>query len=313
MQEKWRHCENNCRFSGDVNLVDESKSTLLHWAAWDRKPNLINYLLSIGANVNHKNAFGSTPLYNVFQTNNFPEHFHFVHDIVCLFLTNKADVCAKNIAGLSALDLAKANQEEMSIEEKTIVVLENAVHQSSDKDTSFKISKAEFKIWDNLVWQQTVLYAIQSKRFLTFVKNVVHVSGNVNISGRYKTTLLHFAALAGEEEAMQYLLFNEANANLKNNDGNTPLHYIFYWPARKHDKVLISLKTNTQWIHSCVQLLLKYNADVNFKNNKGKTPLDMVRQRKDKINIEDRTIALLAQKSQNQMKRKLLHQRLRRQ
>ncbi len=125
--------------------------------------------------------------------------------------------------------------------------------------------------------------------------------------------MLHFAALVGEEEAMQYLLFNEANANLKNNDGNTALHYIFYWSLRKRDKVLISLNTNTQWMHSCVQLLLKYNADVNFKNNKGKTPLDLAQQREVKLIVEDRTITLLVQRSHNQMLRKQLRQRLQRQ
>ncbi len=52
--------------SGDVNLVDETKSTLLHWAAFYQKFTVIKHLLSIGANVNARNAYVSTPLYNVF-------------------------------------------------------------------------------------------------------------------------------------------------------------------------------------------------------------------------------------------------------
>ncbi len=288
--------------SGDVNVVDQSKSTLLHWAACYRKLTVIKYLLSSGANVNAKNAYGSTPLYNVFQNIDSPEKFHSIHDIVCLLLTNNAAICSKNIAGFAAHDLAKVNQVEMSIEERTITLLENSVNHNSVIDTHFKTSEAVFKICDIPAWQQIVCDSIKAKRFLSFVKNVVQISGNVNISNPHNATLLHYAAFVGEEEAMQYLLINGANANVKDNDEDSPLHWIFDRSDRNSIKVLISLNTNTQWIHPCVKLLLKYDADVNSRNDKGGTPLDLALDEKDNLNIEDRTIILLIEKSQNPKK-----------
>lgn len=97
---------------------------------------------------------------------------------------------------------------------------------------------------------------------------------------------------------MEYLLSNGADPNIRDKDGDTPLHYIFDWNGR--NIFLASVNKKPRWIHDCVELLLKYNADVSIKNRKGETPLDSAQQQKDNLNIEDRTLSLLFDRFQHE-------------
>ncbi len=230
--------------SCDVNCVYFSQNTLLHWAACFRKLDLMKYILSIGADVNLKNSVGNTPLHQILQNSSSLESLHLIHDSVSLLIANKADISAKNIAGLSAFQLAKAHQDEMSIEEKTLTLLENFPSDNatvgSCSSKVIKSSMQELKKMDS----QQFLTAYRCDCFFALVWNIVHALGNVNLSNLFGKTLLHRAAIFGDLKTMEYLLLFGADANLKDNNGDTPLHNVFDWEWRnKRGKNTLLKKT----------------------------------------------------------------------
>ena len=80
---------------------------------------------------------------------------------------------------------------------------------------------------------------------------------------------LHYSAWYGHNEVVQFLLEANANVNLTNPSGSTPLH----------------LSAGTGRIE-VVKSLLKFNADRNLKNADKHTALDVVLQCKPE-NYED--------------------------
>src|ERR1035441_8858139 len=83
-------------------------------------------------------------------------------------------------------------------------------------------------------------------------------NASVNATNTLGWTSLHFAASDGHNDMAELLLAHEADVNAKNSEGETPLH----WAARNGHK-------------DVVKLLLANNADVNAKDNKGITPLNL--------------------------------------
>jgi ankyrin repeat protein len=69
-------------------------------------------------------------------------------------------------------------------------------------------------------------------------------------------TPLHYAAMEGRVNAIQHLIDNEANINVKDNDGETPLYYAI---MNGHTDIAI--------------LLISNGADIIEKGNNGLTPL----------------------------------------
>ena len=80
------------------------------------------------------------------------------------------------------------------------------------------------------------------------------------------TNLLDYARRKGNFVLYLYLLNNKIDVNKQNEDGNTPLHLIFF-------SNLDTLRSTTRlpWI----KILYQYGADINQKNKNGETPLHM--------------------------------------
>lgn len=90
------------------------------------------------------------------------------------------------------------------------------------------------------------------------VKYYLKLGADPNIKNSDGDTPLHVAASRGRgyKDIVELLLNHGANPNVKNDDGATPL----YWAAFYGDKDI-------------VELLLKSGADPNVKNSDGDTPL----------------------------------------
>lgn len=89
---------------------------------------------------------------------------------------------------------------------------------------------------------------------LFFIKNGIDIN-RMNRSGATPLILLAEKEKWFNYDIAEILLENGANINLKNNDGNSALHYLV------RDKI------------ENVELLLKYDADVNIVNNDNETPI----------------------------------------
>ena len=80
-----------------------------------------------------------------------------------------------------------------------------------------------------------------------------------SLSGR---TVMHFAAIHGNDEAISYYLSNTfLSINSKDNEGNTPLHY-----------------ASEKGYASTIDLLIKRGAKTDIKNNDGLVASDLLKK-----------------------------------
>ncbi len=57
------------------------------------------------------------------------------------------------------------------------------------------------------------------------VDYLISNGANTNVKDEYGNTPLHYASMCGNLEVVKYLINKGADINKKNNKGNTPLHY----------------------------------------------------------------------------------------
>ena len=74
-------------------------------------------------------------------------------------------------------------------------------------------------------------------------------------------SFLHLAVLGGHEEFVKYFLEKNSNINLKNFDGNTPLHLALL---------------NKKKCKNVINILMKYNPRLDIKNNNGDRAFDLL-------------------------------------
>ena len=109
----------------------------------------------------------------------------------------------------------------------------------------------------------------EKKKLWPMIEKLLKAGANVNrLSKRSEriVTPLHYAAKNIEPELMELLLKNGAKVNLKNPNGDTPLHYVFYRSTESTNpckRKLIPL--------DCIKVLFKYKADPNIANTPGIT------------------------------------------
>jgi ankyrin repeat protein len=95
---------------------------------------------------------------------------------------------------------------------------------------------------------------------ITTLMKLLSAGKNIDSQDDNGWTALHFAAQSSNIEIINLLLKNNANPNLIDIHGNSPL-----WTATM----------NARGNFDCVEALLKYNARPDEKNNAGRSPLDM--------------------------------------
>lgn len=87
-----------------LSVTDADGSTLLHFAAWKGHPELVDFLLGIGADVNarnHNEHWGTTPLHAAAHANRGA--------IVGVLIDHGADIHAADLQGNTPLHHTKAH------------------------------------------------------------------------------------------------------------------------------------------------------------------------------------------------------------
>lgn len=87
----------------------------------------------------------------------------------------------------------------------------------------------------------------------------IESGGDVNWSCAAGMTLLHYAAMQGNDQMIQFLLDHGANVDNRSTMGRTPL----LWASA-------NLQTTV------IPMLLEHGADVNAEDNEGSTPLELI-------------------------------------
>ncbi|XP_032431965.1 receptor-interacting serine/threonine-protein kinase 4 [Xiphophorus hellerii] len=152
---------------------------------------------------------------------------------------SKENTC-KRLSGISSADSAFSSQDSITL--------------SFEKETTFDSAEVQ---------KRKLCDAIRTKDTAKLMKILQPQDVDLPLEGG--DSLLHFAITLGNEEAVKFLLLNDANPNLPNVRGSTPLHLA----TERHQKLLAEL------------LLGRRRTNVNAKDEDQYTPLHWAAQNGD--------------------------------
>jgi ankyrin repeat protein len=222
----------------NVNVHDNRRSTLLHFAASEGHLEVARMLLERKANVNALDDEGSTPLHQASHSSQSGDAD--ITQLVRLLLDNGADPHACDNNGNTPLHFAAS--------EGHLEVVRTLLERKADVDSLNGEGLAPLQ------------RASEGRRegYLDIMRLLLDHGANVNVHDNSRNTPLHFAASRSHLEVARMLLELKADVNALNKEGSTPLHQAFEtW--RKNPDI--------------VRLLLDHGADANVHDKRGNTLL----------------------------------------
>ncbi|MDR2548440.1 MAG: ankyrin repeat domain-containing protein [Rickettsiales bacterium] len=280
---------------GIINANNKYDGTPLHLAVESGELNVVEYLISKGANIDVKKS-GWAPL-----------HIAAIGklDIVKYLIDKGADVNTKNKYGVTALHRAvyheKLNVVEYLVDKGANInanavgpffsgtPLHCAVHSRSQNTVEYLVDKGadtgakdekgstplhhaakgdNLNIVKCLVEQGADIYTkgriggmvplhVAAKcGSVSIIKYFIGKGIDINIKDKYSNTSLHFAIEKGNLSAVRYLIETGADINAKNEYSETPLHF-----ASCMGSLII------------VESLVNKGVDINAESSNGRTPL----------------------------------------
>lgn len=197
------------------------------------------------ADINGLDEKGRTPLHIAVERKD-PE-------LIVFLLSNGARVDAKNAEGKTALKIA---------------------YEAEDSASSKALAEAGADIFfTDTEGTNASRTLFARKRLLVHILNLKNIN-SLDGSGK---SLLHFAAIDSDKEAVKLLLEKAADPNLKDAKDNTPLDYAFAAPmSLEHIRVAELLvqaggRSQTETVAYCVPAIKTSNFDIRFED--GLAPL----------------------------------------
>jgi ankyrin repeat protein len=263
--------------------------TPLHAAAVLGHAAIALFLLDHNADVNARDKHNSTPLHEASGSGNL--------DVMKLLISRRADLNALDHEGRSPLHRAFQHQKFDSMK---LLVNRDAVNVR-DRSNSTLLHEASasgnFDVMELLLSHgadvdvhdhrgDSPLHRAFHHQNFDAVKILVN-RGAVNVCDRSNSTLLHEAAGSGNIDIIRLLLDRDADVNVLDRCGDSPLHKAF----RYHDAVKLLVdrgadvnarnKSNSTPLHEAsgsgnrdvMELLLSLGADINAQDHRGVTPL----------------------------------------
>jgi len=267
--------------SADHDLIDSSNDdgmTVLHVAAYNNQPNIVEYLIAEGADINPRSGSGSTPLHGA-------AYYGFI-DIARILIENGCDPNLKNNGGytpvLSALAGNQADMVELLITKgidpnqrnnHSRTLLHQAVISGSSEmvttlirngaNLDARTNSDESPLWwairlgNNEIAKllinegspidsrmrdgTTLLHHATNCNNVELLELFIKNGLDINSTQRYGLTPLHLASIFGYKKIIDVLQKNNANQNIRSNDGGLPLSYAL---ESGHEDLAIHFQTN---------------------------------------------------------------------
>jgi len=289
-----------CGNGEDKNSLYKEVVTPLYQAVAEGDFELVQKLVSDGADVNEKSVGGRTPLHRAVAVENDENVFYAFNQIVILEKTSKQE----------AEDFKKYISSVKNYYEKPIETPSNYF-----EIIKFLVSKgADVNATDRN--GNTPLHVAAMLPYTDIVQFLVSAGADIHAKiFFFDHTPLHCAAAWCQLENVKYLVSQGADVNVKNSSGETPLlrrsssgvaTYLRYPELVKFlisegAEVNVSYKGQTPLHYAAafdlieaVKLLVWAGADANVKNKEGHTPMDLTN--------DDEVIAFLKQFTINNLK-----------
>lgn len=285
--------------NSDINILDDSKASLLHWAAYGGNVEIFKYMQEKGLDPKYKDADHNTVLHWS-ASKGSPEMFD--------YLVNELKFDIYEHDGFYNYPISSA------LESKNIEAVNFFLEKGFDPNTK-------------LAQGQSVLQLACYSGDAELVKKIINHGVNVNAADDGGGTAINWAAMSGNTEIidillnqganinpkyctetmcsdahsplhsaawrspamLKYLINKGANVNIANEFGQTPLFNAIQSDSIRAVKVLCEAGTIVDFadkygytaLHNCAiigsleqaKLLLEYKADVNLKDKQGKTAL----------------------------------------
>ncbi|CAC5359841.1 unnamed protein product [Mytilus coruscus] len=235
--------ENNA----EVDVKDADGSTPLHLACHKGNTRIVSALLHNNANVDVKDSFGKTSVYTACSENN--------ERVLQLLLEKKAVVNQKTISGMTPLSVSCKNENIALVK----LLLQNGAKVNSKKQSVVPLHEACKSGNESII------------------NILIQAKASVNHKTKEDITPLHEACRNGHHNVVKLLLDKKAVVNDKDKHGWTALFF-----------------SSAHGFHTIVDLLLKKGANLNMFDEDKENPLTLAR----KENHRD-VIKLLMQSKSN--------------
>ena len=243
-----------------------SGETPLHRAARGKYYEIVKLLISNDADVNAMSPNGSTPLH--YAVNSASKELGQIANeiskqstnnnisgkqIVELLIAGGADLRIKNNNGMTALDLADGQIEDLLRKHSGIPL---SIHGAARSGNIEAVKQQLIDGEDVNVKDKNDRTALHWAKTKNIAKLLISKGADVNFKCVDGDTPLRLAALYGHTEVAELLVAKGANVNIKDDSGSSLLHF--------------GAKNNRPRL---VELLLKAGADVYAKDTYGRTPV----------------------------------------
>jgi len=209
----------------------------------------------------------------------------------------KADVSAKDAAGLTPLSIAYANPvNPISANVAATLLLAGAEPLRGDF-AYFETAVLKRNFTMRFEEGRTPLHLASGKGHTGFVQYLLDKKVPVNVKDVSSSTPLHEAVRAGKIDCASILLAAGADPNQKDSSGNTPLHLVMPIASRSeifamllkagadpnqkdsYGETPLHIAARLGMSEEIIRALINAGADINERNKKGITPLSLAIER----------------------------------
>uniref|UniRef100_A0A671LAM5 Protein phosphatase 1 regulatory subunit 12C-like n=1 Tax=Sinocyclocheilus anshuiensis TaxID=1608454 RepID=A0A671LAM5_9TELE len=261
-----------------VNCANTDGITALHQACIDGSMEMVEFLLSRGANVNHVDSEGWTPLHVAASCGNL--------EITEFLLRHGASLCSVNCDGDVPMDIAEDEATETLLQEHTLTPDVEAAKRAEEewimRDARHWLTNG---LPANLCHPRTgatPLHVAAAKGYLEAIKLLCQCGLDVSAKDYDGWTPLHAAAHWGQSEACRLLAEQLCDMEAHSNGGQTPFNVA--------DESVASLleELSQRQANALIEQQNSQISNANTANKKHRSSVCRMSSR-DKINVQDQS------------------------
>ncbi|EAX99303.1 hypothetical protein TVAG_152220 [Trichomonas vaginalis G3] len=219
--------EDESILEGINDVLDNEEIHPLHFAAASQNLEIVQYLISIGADKNAKTAFDVTPLHVAAASNNL--------EIVQYLISIGADKDAKAVSGVTPFHCALVSKKLEIIQYLNSIGVDKDAKfdnrfidflQLNDKDETkyiFEVASNKAPKTDDGMISLHLLASDMHSFNEELAKYLISIGADKNAKSENGYTPLHIASKFDNLEMVEYLISIGADKSIKTKDGKTPL------------------------------------------------------------------------------------------